>query len=851
MPLAPSGYQFFRNVKDFGATGDGTTDDTAAINRAASAFSSTNSSIGRCGKECASTSYLGAIVYFPPGTYIVSTPIIQYFFTQFIGDPNSKPVIKGSANFTGIALIDTDVYIPNGNGAQWYINQNQFLRQIRNFKIDLTAMPRSNTDNGQTYVPTGIHWQVAQATSLQNIDFVMPVSDSTGSTTAVGIFMENGSGGFLSDLTFFGGNIGFRAGTQQYTARGLTFTSCLTAISMIWDWGFTWKDIYVFSTYVAIDCTSVGGTTSQGTGSISVLDSHFNYVPYPITLRSGGPYPNILLDNLLVENSASVVLISGGATIFPGSSSPIHFTSWAMGNQYTSISGRGGPATGFVNPAPVKPPSLLDGTGRIFTRSRPQYANVAAGGFVVVTAHGIANDGTGDQTSAINSLLASSVGTPVFFPAGIYQVQGTVNVPLGSIIVGHHWSQIRGTGSYFGDANNPKVMVKVGNKGDSGVIEISDMLFTVKGPTAGAILMEWNVHESSQGSAAMWDSHFRVGGAAGSNLQLANCPRNTANTASCMAATMLLHVTSQASGYFENVWAWVADHDLDNPLNAQTSESNSGVPLGVQTSVTIYAARGILIESQGPCWFYGTASEHAVMYQYQLYNAQNIFFGHMQTETPYFQSTPDGNHPFPSGQFPDDPQFGDCQPGSSCAKAWALRVINSKNILIYGAGFYSFFQDWDQGCIPSQSCQTALIETSYSQSIWIYNLFTIGATEMVTPRGGIPPTLQADNQAGFTTEVAVWLVLATGGGNLGGDGGSQDGSGIVYIDPTIFVHPSPTVECWPPCTLVFPPSTMPSVSTIKLPPLKTTITVNSITTITTTLVIPDGRFKTPPDHHRT
>jgi len=26
------------------------------------------------------------------------------------------------------------------------------------------------------------------------------------------------------------------------------------------------------------------------------------------------------------------------------------------------------------------------------------------------------------------------------------------------------------------------------------------MLFTVQGPTAGAILMEWNVHESTQGS---------------------------------------------------------------------------------------------------------------------------------------------------------------------------------------------------------------------------------------------------------------------------------------------------------------------------------------------------------------
>jgi glucan 1,3-beta-glucosidase len=135
----------------------------------------------------------------------------------------------------------------------------------------MTIMNRSNTDDSQTYVPTGIHWQVAQATSLQNLKFTMPVSDSTGSTTAVGIFMENGSGGFLSDLTFIGGNIGFRAGSQQYTARNLQFTSCLTAISMIWNWGFTWKNINVLSCYIALDCTSSGGIGDQGTGSITVM----------------------------------------------------------------------------------------------------------------------------------------------------------------------------------------------------------------------------------------------------------------------------------------------------------------------------------------------------------------------------------------------------------------------------------------------------------------------------------------------------------------------------------------------------------------------------------------------------
>jgi glucan 1,3-beta-glucosidase len=54
-------------------------------------------------------------------------------------------------------------------------------------------------------------------------------------------------------------------------------------------------------------------------------------------------------------------------------------------------------------------------------------------------------------------------------------------------------------------------------------VQISDMLFTGSGPTAGAVFMEWNIRESTQGSVAIWDSIFRVGGAAGTELSEKNC----------------------------------------------------------------------------------------------------------------------------------------------------------------------------------------------------------------------------------------------------------------------------------------------------------------------------------------
>lgn len=72
----PNNYTVFRNVKDFGAIGDGTTDDTAAIQRAVTQGN-------RCGpSQCESSTNTPALVYFPEGTYLISSSIIDYYYTQ-------------------------------------------------------------------------------------------------------------------------------------------------------------------------------------------------------------------------------------------------------------------------------------------------------------------------------------------------------------------------------------------------------------------------------------------------------------------------------------------------------------------------------------------------------------------------------------------------------------------------------------------------------------------------------------------------------------------------------------------------------------------------------------------------
>ena len=137
------------------------------------------------------------MVYFPPGTYLISASIVDYYYTQLIGNPNCMPTILAAADFTNvpgtIGLIDGDPYGQNGPNLDFGAT-NVFWRQVRNFYLDMTNVPLNQSI-------TGIHWPTGQATSLQNIVFEM--SNAPG-TQHVGVNIEQGSGGFMTDLVFNG-----------------------------------------------------------------------------------------------------------------------------------------------------------------------------------------------------------------------------------------------------------------------------------------------------------------------------------------------------------------------------------------------------------------------------------------------------------------------------------------------------------------------------------------------------------------------------------------------------------------------------------------------------------------------
>ncbi|THV07925.1 exo-beta-1,3-glucanase [Dendrothele bispora CBS 962.96] len=719
----PSGYQVFRNVKDFGARGDGVTDDTAAIN---AAISSGN----RCGQgSCASSTVTPAVVYFPAGTYLVTSPIMTYYYTQLIGDARHPPTLLAAASFAGMAVIDADPYIPNGGGAQWFVNQNNFFRSVRNFIIDVRRVPATNSQG------TGIHWQVAQATSLMNIQFFM----STDANTAhQGIWMENGSGGFMGDLVFNGGKFGMWVGNQQFTVRNITVNNANTAVFSIWNWGWTFQGVTINNCQVGFDLTTGGLTEdTQSVGAVAVIDAVVTNTP--IFVRSSVPSNGRLAGSLVINNARlnnvpTAVGVVGGATVLAGGTTTI--ASWGQGNVYTGTNGAGRFVQGNI-PAANKPASLLDGSGRIFGKTHPQYADYAVSQFISVKDQGARGDGHTDDTAALQAVFNQWAGCRIiFFDAGTYIVTSTLKIPAGTQMVGEAWSVISGRGSAFQNQNSPQVVVQVGAPGSQGMMEISDILFSTVGPAPGAIVVEWNVKQPDgvQGGAGMWDSHIRLGGAAGTQLET-NCPASGAGgTTNCFAAFMALHLTQGSTAYLEGTWVWLADHDMDGDGTTQ---------------IAIYSGRGILSESAGPVWMIGTASEHHTLYQYNLVNAKSHYMGLIQTETAYYQPNPAAPAPFSvNSAFNDPTSFVD-------GSGWALRVITSTDIIVFGAGLYSFFQSFTQNCLDTFNCQSQIMTVDSSSSLHIYSLSTVATTfQLSVNQNGI--VNQNNNRDGFASTVTSW-----------------------------------------------------------------------------------------------
>ncbi|KAH7355180.1 putative exo-beta-1,3-glucanase [Rhexocercosporidium sp. MPI-PUGE-AT-0058] len=669
-----SEWKVFRNVKDYGATGDGVTDDALAIQAAVNDG-------GRGGKTLGTTG-APAVIYFPSGTYLMSSSVQSYVDTFFIGNPINRPTLKASANFKHPMLL----YMKDprfGETINFYIG-------VKNLILDSTAFPANSPF-------TLMDYSVSQATQLTNVAFRMPPSSlHTGLATP-----EGGSGTY--GFKFSNCEVGINA-----TLGGVGNVGSVTLIDSVAE-----------SVQIVID------TKSQVTGNTTTGDA------------------SIVIDNLETRNVESTV-VAGGRTILTGSVPK----TWVYGNAYLL----GGPVPGVHNAGVTyqtsRSPQLVQG-GKFFTMAPPTYQEYTIDQVVNIKSvkdfpvYGDGQTKTQDDTHNINTILARNAGCAItFFPAGTYLVSDTIVVPSGSRIIGETLSAISAVGSKFSDADSPKVMVQVGSPGETGVAQISDVLFTVADVLPGCILVQVNMAGSSPGDVGFWNSHFRVGGAAGSAVQT-KCQAGIP----CKAAFMLLHLSATSSTYVEDMWGWTADHDLDG-------ENNQLISTG----------RGLLLESQFGTWLIGTAFEHHTLYQYNFVSAANVLVSMQQSETPYWQGTggpAQAPAPWTPSDSYSDPTFSHCSTDDpNCRMAWYQRIVSGSNLYIYGSGFWTFFNNVGDCKGVNGTCQDNANEIVGSPTgLFWWNVNTRGCLNVLVDNGVVAQT-QNNNPGSWGAVVAATLTYS-------------------------------------------------------------------------------------------
>lgn len=316
-------------------------------------------------------------------------------------------------------------------------------------------------------------------------------------------------------------------------------------------------------------------------------------------------------------------------------------------------------------------------------------------------------------------------------------------------------NQPLGIGGYFGDRNNPKPIIMIGNPGQIGLAQIQDMRFSVADIAPGAIILQVNMAGSLPGDVGLWNTHILVGGTADTNVNVA-C--NGSNTATCLAAFAMLHLTSSSSCYIDNMWGWTADHSLERG--------------GYQNIAT---GRGALIEAKGGTWLTGTAFEHNTLYNYNLQGAQHVFAGLQQSETAYWQgagSLQNAPAPWaPALALYGDPDFAWCAgEDQACRMGLAQNIDGGEELFLYAAAFWTFFHGEVSGCYscPATVCgdkcirQQARVVNS-PVALWWLGVNTRNSDVMVLDGRGDPR--QDFNPGGWSPGgvVAGYLVFSGAG----------------------------------------------------------------------------------------
>ena len=537
------------------------------------------------------------------------------------------------------------------------------------------------------------------------------------------------------DIT--GGAIGIKNSNQQVNFKNVSFKSCGTAFSAAGGWTVLLQQALFDGCGTGVDMTG------NGLGSLVLLDStSVNTGPvirfHDSSQDLGSQNSQFLIQNLKHDTASAIAVDSKGKIALAATP---HVDTWVWGTVVPEHYERG------ASWQTKRPASLLVGD-KYFIKAQPTYEDYSTDEIVnvkTVSGHEVKGDGQTDDTKSLNAILAQNADSckVTYIPYGVYRVSDTIFVPVGTRIVGEAWSVISAYGDKFKDSDKPRPVVQLGNPGDVGLIEIQDMRFSVGEILPGAKIIEINAAGNEPGEVGLWNTMAMIGGTADTSIATACTSQDPKN---CMAAFMVLHLTESSSAYIENFWGWTADHNLD-------SESLLTI---------ISTGRGILVEATKGTWLTGTGSEHHWLYNYNFHNAQNVFAGLLQTETPYmqgqgeYQSAPE---PWSAVAKYGDPDFSWCAADDQkCRTSIATNVDGGSDIALYNSAAWAFFDGYWNGLYNEPcngNCQSNMMRvTNHPDNLVWYSIST-RMTDVMVLDGKSNPR-ESSHQGGWEAIIQVY-----------------------------------------------------------------------------------------------
>ena len=605
------------------------------------------------------------VVYIPPGTYEINKKINLHTDTILMGDATDPPVLKAAAGFTDDVLVNGQDPSTGESG------EISFAVGLKNVVLDTTAV-----DGGAQL--SALYWGVAQVAQLQNIKITMPKSNNGNGHT--GILLGRGSTLGLADIRIEGGQNGiFHNGHQQALYKSVYFYQ--NTVGMLIGGGNT-----ISLLNPTFDTVGTAIRNTGGSPFIGVIDA--KSINSGVTLEST-VYPSIVIDNLDKDTDTDIVKLPSGTAL----ASSKHVDNFSFGNTVGK-----NPVYGDTKSSVARPEAVAPG-GRIPAVAAPTYANNTADDFINVKdpkqngGQTVKGDGSTNDVDALNKVLQHAAESKkiAYFPFGVYSVESTLNVPIGSQIVGEGWATISGAGDFFKDETKPQPVVQVGKTGDVGVAQIQDMRFTVSDVLPGAIVVQFQAAGSKPGDVALWNSVVTVGGTRGADALTKACG-DASNE--CQGAFIGLHFAKDSSAYVENTWNWVADH-ITEEFDGGSSIAGKG---------------GALVQTTKGTWLHGLGSEHWWLYQLNLHEASNVVVTLLQTETNYEQGD-NAQQIAPAPWQPDtetwgDPDFSWCDNSARCHMGLSNFVTGGSDIYYFGSASWAFFSGPGyQNCAGALQCQ--------------------------------------------------------------------------------------------------------------------------------------------------